>query len=606
MDWPKISPLGDKALLITLSQEISEETNEIVLRACHEIEAAGVPGIEEAQPAYSSFCIHFDPSRVSAAWLGAYARSVVGRLTEPGRTGEKDDLSSRILDLRATALERREVQIPVKYGGDEGPDLLWASEHLGMRPEEIVRRHSSPRYRVYMIGFSPGFPYLGGLDQSIAMPRLPAPRASVPPGSVGIAGSQTGIYPWESPGGWRIIGRTPLKLFDPTREDPSLLRPGDTVRFVPVDHLDLTPGRCVGSPGGEPPPTVGKLPLPGEELPPPGRELPSPQDELPLLAKSTPGGQLPRESGPSLRVPAFVVEHPGLFSIIVDAGRRRYRKLGVPVSGAADANSYSLANLLCGNKVSAPALEMTLWGVKMKALIDVVIAVTGAPCPVYLDGEPFSMNKPVRVGAGSVVEIGSPASGCRVYLAVSGGFSVPEVLGSATTYTRGSFGGYRGRSLLTGDVLDIGPGAWPKANKEDADHVPHSLQGWPDRLGRFLEHESPALRVVPGPECSSQDRHRVIESLCQRVFAVRNDSDRMGIRLEGRLPEGDIEGGDILSSPVVPGVLQLPSDGSPVLLLHDAQTSGGYKRIAAVVDADLPLAAQLRPGSRVRFTLSMR
>ena len=603
MDWPKISPLGDKALLITLSQEISEETNEIVLRACHEIEAAGVPGIEEAQPAYSSFCIHFDPSRVSAAWLGAYARSVVGRLTEPGRTGEKDDLSSRILDLRATALERREVQIPVKYGGDEGPDLLWASEHLGMRPEEIVRRHSSPRYRVYMIGFSPGFPYLGGLDQSIAMPRLPAPRASVPPGSVGIAGSQTGIYPWESPGGWRIIGRTPSAL-RPDKEDPSLLRPEtryDSCRWI---IWTLRRGRCVGSPAANPtnsrqtPTTRGRTSATGTRTPiATGRTS--------TIGQIDTGGQLHRERS-SLRVPAFVVEHPGLFSIIVDAGRRRYRKLGVPVSGAADANSYSLANLLCGNKVSAPALEMTLWGVKMKALIDVVIAVTGAPCPAYLDGEPFSMNKPVRVGAGSVVEIGSPASGCRVYLAVSGGFSVPEVLGSATTYTRGSFGGYRGRSLLTGDVLDIGPGAWPKANKEDADHVPHSLQGWPDRLGRFLEHESPALRVVPGPECSSQDRHRVIESLCQRVFAVRNDSDRMGIRLEGRLPEGDIEGGDILSSPVVPGVLQLPSDGSPVLLLHDAQTSGGYKRIAAVVDADLPLAAQLRPGSRVRFTLSMR
>jgi KipI family sensor histidine kinase inhibitor len=562
LDDPKICLLGDRALLVTLSQEISEATNEIVLSACDLIESAQIPGVEEAQPAYSSFCIHFNPSKVSAAWLGAYAKGIIHRLRKAGVTGGEGVYGREThpdSGVTAAAVKRRLVEIPVQYGGEEGPDLAWASEHLKMQPEEIVRRHAGSRYRVYMIGFSPGFPYLGGLDQSIAMPRTPTPRTSVPPGSVGIGGGQTGIYPWQSPGGWRIIGRTPLKLFDPARKDPSLLHPGDTVRFVPVGRPpDLWDGH------------------------------PTPADKSEGHAKSARPG-----------VPAFLVEHPGLLSLVVDDGRRGYRKLGVPLGGAADANSYALANRLCGNKPSDPALEMTLWGVRMRVLVDAVVAVTGAPCPVDLDGKPVSMNEPVQVREGSVLEVGSPTSGCRMYLAVSGGFGVPRVLGSATTCFRGSFGGYGGRSLLRGDVLEIGPGAWPEGHPCT---VPDEAAGWPGRLSRFLDSDPPSLRVIPGPESTSPAGRSFMDSLCDRVFGVSSDTDRMGIRLEGSIPQEDGEAGDILSSPVVPGVIQLPSDGRPVLLLQDAQTSGGYRRIATVMDEDLPLAGQLRPGSRVRFT----
>jgi KipI family sensor histidine kinase inhibitor len=576
VDGLRISALSDRALLVTLSDEISEPTNRSVLTACDLLEAAQIPGVEEAQPAYSSFCVHFDPAKVSAAWLAAYAESIV---LGPARTGAQkkgtvSDLSTgRDPKNPETAGTGREVEIPVVYGGDEGPDLAWASEYLGMGPEEIVRRHAASRYRVYMIGFSPGFPYLGGLDKSLAMPRTPTPRTSVPSGSVAIGGSQAGIYPWESPGGWRIIGRTPLKLFDPSRENPSLLRPGDTVRFVTVDGPFGSSGACEAP-----------------EATPRGR---GPRGHWPQ-------GQ-PECRGESARpgVPVLVVEHPGFLSLVVDRGRRGYRKLGVPLSGAADVNSYLLANHLCGNGPSEPALEMTLWGARIRALIDTVVAITGAPCPVTLDGEPVSMNEPVLVPKGSVLEIGSPTSGCRMYLAVSGGINVPHVLGSASTYIRGSFGGYRGRQLQKGDVLETGPGPWPEGRRSSV--APENLSGWPDTLRRLLDDEAPSIRVIPGPESSSQGGTSHFESLCGRVFGMRSDSDRMGIRLEGHLPQGDGEAGDILSSPVVPGVIQLPSDGAPVLLLHDAQTSGGYRRIAAVVSGDLPLAGQLRPGSKVRF-----
>lgn len=406
------------------------------------------------------------------------------------------------------------------------------------------------------------------------MPRTPTPRTSVPSGSVAIGGSQAGIYPWESPGGWRIIGRTPLRLFDPSRENPSLLRSGDTVRFVPVDG-----------------PFQGKESV-GTE--PQDRTPADPDDGRPPHGQHGCHGESARPG-----VPALIVEHPGFLSLLVDGGRRGYRKLGVPLSGAADANSYLLANHLCGNEPSAPALEMTLWGARIGALVDTVVAVTGAPCPVTVDGKAVPMNEPVLVPKGSVLEVGSPTAGCRMYLAVSGGISVPNVLGSASTYLRGSFGGYRGRKLQKGDVLEVGPGPWPKGRASSV--VPEGLSGWSDTLRRFLDDETPSLRVIPGPESSSRRGRSYFDSLCGRVFGVRSESDRMGLRLEGLLPQGDGETGDILSSPVVPGVIQLPSDGAPVLLLHDAQTSGGYRRIATVVSGDLPLAGQLRPGSKVRF-----
>ncbi len=129
-------------------------------------------------------------------------------------------------------LEPRRVEVPVVYGGEFGPDLEFVARHNGLSPEEVIRRHTARDYPVYLVGFTPGFPYLGGLDETIAAPRLSSPRPRVPAGSVGIAGQQTGIYSVDSPGGWRLIGWTPLRLFDPLRHPPALLAPGDVVRFV--------------------------------------------------------------------------------------------------------------------------------------------------------------------------------------------------------------------------------------------------------------------------------------------------------------------------------------------------------------------------------------
>lgn len=569
MDEIKIGPLGDRALLVTVAPDVSEEANDLVLSLCEQIEFSGIPGVEEAQPAYSSFCVHFDPARVGASWLASFVRKILRE------TGSVFAATSRRTG--------RVVEIPVKYGGEDGPDLDWASGHLGMSPEEIVRRHAEGRYRVHMIGFAPGFPYLGGMDQSIALPRLPTPRTVVPSGSVAIGGGQTGVYPWDSPGGWRIIGRTPLKLFSPGDQNPSLLSPGDVVRFVPTDRAG-----------------AGASPGSGNRS---------------VLSRVSAG------LDSSLGMPALLVEHPGLLSLVVDTGRKGYRKLGVPVSGAADTNSCALANILCGNSPSTPALEMTLWGARLRALMDIAVAVAGAPSPLALDGTPVDMNTPFLMPEGSLLEIGSPPAGCRMYLAVSGGISVPRVMGSASTYLRGGFGGFQGRRLTQGDIINAGPGAGFEgirrrvptfgSNGDSGSLLPpqasrlglEDLTTWPGRLESFLKDDAPSLRVIPGPESASVAGTAILDSLHNRVYTVRSDSDRMGVRFDGPPLEAGRGSGDILSSPVVPGVIQVPSDGMPVLLLCDAQTCGGYRRLATMVSDDLPLAGQTRPGSRVRFAV---
>lgn len=177
------------------------------------------PGVLNLHPAFASVLIDFDPRRHRHSDLEALVR---------------ERLSAQPAE---TAVESRLVEIPVCYGGADGPDLEEVARHTGLDPELVIQRHSAAEYRVYFLGFSPGFPYLGGMPAELATPRLPSPRKRVPAGSIAIGGLQTGVYPMESPGGWRLIGRTSLRLFDAAAEPPALLCLGDRVRFVPVPEL---------------------------------------------------------------------------------------------------------------------------------------------------------------------------------------------------------------------------------------------------------------------------------------------------------------------------------------------------------------------------------
>lgn len=205
---------SDRSLLIVFGGEISLAAHRDVLRLTPLLRS--VRGVTNVHPAYASILIDFDPLKIGHFGL----RRIAEELYEQA--------------ARTPVPEPRTVEIPVAYGGEYGPDLEAVATLAGRSPEEVIAIHSGAEYLVYFLGFSPGFPYLGGMPESIAAPRLETPRRRVPAGSVAIGGRQTGVYPVASPGGWRIIGRTPLRLFDPAADPPVLLRMGDHVRFVPM------------------------------------------------------------------------------------------------------------------------------------------------------------------------------------------------------------------------------------------------------------------------------------------------------------------------------------------------------------------------------------
>ena len=210
----KIVPLGDSALLIQVGDEIDISTNQRVHALAALINISPLVGVIETVPAYGTLLVHYDPLVRSFVQIKNYLRE---------RIAQVYDNESR---------NRKQVEVPVRYGGEYGVNLESVARHCQLQIEDVIRIHSEKTYTVFMMGFTPGFPYIGKLDDAIIMPRLETPRTRVPAGTVAIAGSQTGIYPINSPGGWQLIGWTPLQLFNPASESPCLFSPGDEVKFT--------------------------------------------------------------------------------------------------------------------------------------------------------------------------------------------------------------------------------------------------------------------------------------------------------------------------------------------------------------------------------------
>ncbi|MBQ1491202.1 MAG: 5-oxoprolinase subunit PxpB [Blautia sp.] len=217
-----IRPVGDSALTIVFGNRIAPEINEAVARARRYLKERGVWGVTEYVQTYASLMVHYDPFRIRYEELVFLLQEALAEMEGEEKEGQGKTLL-----------------IPVCYGGEYGPDLDFVCQHTGLSREEVISRHSSETYRIYMLGFLPGFVYLGGMDPSLSTPRLKSPRKEVPMGAVGIAGGQTGVYPMASPGGWQLIGRTPLRLYDPQREEAILYEPGDFIRFVAINEEEF-------------------------------------------------------------------------------------------------------------------------------------------------------------------------------------------------------------------------------------------------------------------------------------------------------------------------------------------------------------------------------
>jgi inhibitor of KinA len=217
------SPLGDHAVTITLGASIDEDTHRLVRAVSARLDAHPPRGLIDQVPAFASVVVHYDPAQVSGTTGSPYDR-MVAVLADTLRAIHVGELAAP-----------RVVELPVCYGGDLGPDLEDVARAHELDPAAVVELHTGGDYLVYMVGFMPGFAYLGGLSPRLSTPRRSTPRTAVPAGTVGIGGQQTGVYPLESPGGWNLIGRTPLRIFDLDREEPALLTTGDRVRFKAID-----------------------------------------------------------------------------------------------------------------------------------------------------------------------------------------------------------------------------------------------------------------------------------------------------------------------------------------------------------------------------------
>ncbi len=213
---PRFLAGGDRSIFVEFGDEIAPELNRQVRNLMLAVQKEKIPGVIETVPAYRSLLVYFEPLRIGSGKL----RQILSRLVQQ--------------PLASELPKPKLIEIPTVYGGEYGLDLEFVAKHNGLDMSEVVKMHTGTPYLIYMIGFLPGFPYLGGMSPRIAAPRLETPQTKIPAGSVGIAGTQTGIYPVESPGGWRLIGRTPLKIFDPNREPPALFQAGDYLVFVSI------------------------------------------------------------------------------------------------------------------------------------------------------------------------------------------------------------------------------------------------------------------------------------------------------------------------------------------------------------------------------------
>lgn len=518
-------PVRDDALLIELDDLPS------TLALFDSLSSDPIAGTGELIPGARTLLVFYRPSAVTPEQIveAVQSRDLAGRVAGEGAL----------------------IEIPVSYDGE---DLDEVAGLLGLSAAEVVRLHTGQDYAVGFTGFAPGFAYLSGGHPALDVPRRSSPRTRIPAGSVALAGTFSGVYPRESPGGWQLIGTTEARMWDLSRERPALLLPGDRVRFVDV------------SGGARAAVTVADG-----------------------AAEAAPAAEITH---------GLEILDPGMLALLQDLGRPGYASMGVSTSGALDPVSLRAANRLVGNPSGAAGLELTFGGLRLTARGEQVLAVTGAPVPLTIstpadaDGgnarsRDVAMHRPFALGAGEELVLGRPTSGLRSYLAVRGGFELEPVLGSLSTDVLAGLGP---EPVTAGAVLPVGR----PARGIPAVAVPDASAG--------EGAETPAevvLDVVLGPRTDwfSAD---AVETLTGQSWLVSARSNRVGLRLEGE-PLTRVVDAELPSEGTVSGAIQIPPNGQPVLFLADHPLTGGYPVIGSVATHHLPLAGQLPPGSRIRF-----
>lgn len=479
-------------------------------------------GVIDLVPAARTLMVRFDPFVTDRAHLVAVISGI--------------DLS-----IRSTR-QGQTFEIPVAYDGE---DLVDVAEILGWKVEELIRRHTEATYTVAFTGFAPGFAYMTCDDPAFEVPRRKNPRLRIPAGSVALGGKFGGIYPADSPGGWQLLGRTPLKMWDASRPRAALFAPGDRVRF-----REIAKGAFV----------------------PVAISLEKPSDT----------------AGSAVGLVVTRADRPALYQ---DLGRPGRADQGVSESGALDRRSLKSANLCVGNPCNAAAIEITFGGFGLHADRPVTLAVTGAPVQLVIrtaDGSlvPAPFGRPFALDAGDDLTLGPPPKGMRSYLALRGGFATKTLLGSASSDTLARIGPV---PIAMGDLLV--PANEPAASVDPFPSVDVSLP----KAG-----ETVTLDVVLGPR-TDWFTEKGIESLLLQEWQVTAESSRVGMRLAGAEPLERRNADELPSEGTTLGSIQVPHSGQPVLFLADHPLTGGYPVIGVVARHHLDLVGQIPIGANIRF-----
>ncbi|MBW3092071.1 5-oxoprolinase/urea amidolyase family protein [Bifidobacterium sp. 82T10] len=510
-------------------------------------------GVTEVVPAARTVLVRFDPLFTDRDELAAALRGL--------------DLTGHVEHLVKT------VTVPVAYDGE---DLDAVADLLGVSAQEIVARHSSHAWTAAFGGFAPGFTYLTGGDPIFDVPRRANPRLAVPAGAVGLAGTFSGVYPRPSSGGWQLIGTTDVPMWDDHREPPALIQPGDTVRFEPVRNTTTV---------------------------------------------VTPTRETICETLDDSMAADLTIDDPGMFAAFEDDGRRA-ATMGVTGSGAADPGAFHLANALVGNPAGTPAIETAGGGLRLTVHRALVLAVTGAPTDITVIGEHgrtrIARQEAFLMQPGERLELGFPEQGFRNYIAVQGGFDVPRVLGSASADTLSGLGPAPLKPNMPlavvaaatnvpqapSDEGAVGGADWGREQPACLGAVSSPVptvgqpQPWPSDLP--ATGTTVTLDVTLGPRDDWFTAQGITDFLDQE-WTVTPQSNRVGLRLHGERALERRDTRELASEGMIPGAIEIPSNGQPVLFLRDQPVTGGYPIIAVLTKPALARAGQLPPGARVRF-----
>ncbi|MGO1956457.1 5-oxoprolinase/urea amidolyase family protein [Microbacterium sp.] len=529
-------PCGDDAVLVELSDL------EAAVALARSLAARPVPGMVDAVPGARTVLVQLAPHADRDAVRGDL-------LTRTGSTHAPDDAET--------------VEVGVVYDGE---DLDEVAALTGLTPAEVVERHAAAVYEVAFTGFAPGFAYLAGLDPALHVPRLGTPRRRIPAGAVAIAGEFSGVYPRSSPGGWRLLGRTPDAMWDLDRAQPALLRPGMRVRFVPLAPDD-----------------AGGFPVRGDRVA--AGDVHHNGDEA-AAPTGAPGAEAPEPP----RAPVVEIVSVGPHALLEDLGRPGRADLGVAPSGAMDRGALRRANGFVGNPAGAAAIETALGGLRLRARGHLTLAVAGAPVSLTIirsDEEreaPFDV--PFALSDGEELVVGAAVRGVYSYLAVRGGLEAAAVLGSAS---RDVLAGLGPEPLTAGAVLPIGS------------RIAGAVDPWAAPGDPLAASDDEVwLDVVPGPR-DDWFAPAALAAFCDQDWVVTARSNRVGLRLDGAQLLERLRDGELPSEGTVGGALQVPPDGRPILFTADRPLTGGYPVVGVVTRAHLGRAAQAPPGARIRF-----